>query len=144
MFSEPGPGAAALRLTAIESGVTILDADTSDLSQLAEPAVVETEPERIRKILRDAFDAALQERDTASEAFDAVLRQIPSGLPKPDGVQQIQNASSALSVAREKMSVAMIRLREFENLGIIPGDLKRKPAQKEAGSTESRSRSGTD
>jgi hypothetical protein len=42
------------------------------------------------------------------------------------------------------MSVAMIRLREFENLGIIPEDLKRKPAQKESGSAEPRSRSGTE
>jgi hypothetical protein len=129
-------------LTAIDPGVTILDACRSDLSQLAEPAVVETEPERIRKILRDAFDAALLERDTASEAFDGVLRQIPSGLPKPDGVQQIKNASSALSVAREKMSVAMIRLREFENRGIVPEDLKRKPAQKQGGGRQARSGSG--
>jgi hypothetical protein len=42
------------------------------------------------------------------------------------------------------MSVAMIRLREFEELRIIPEDLKRKPAQKEAGSAEPRSQSGTD
>src|SRR6266853_982912 len=103
---------------------------------------METEPERIRKILRDAFDAALLERDTASEAFDGVLRQIPSGLPKPDGVQQIKNASSALSVAREKMIVAMIRLREFENRGIVPEDLKRKPAQKQGGGRQARSGSG--
>ncbi len=104
---------------------------------------MKTEPERIRKILRDAFDATLLERDTASEAFDEILREIPSGLPHPDGAR-IKSAASALSVAREKMSVAMIRLREFENLGLMPEDLKRKPAQKEAGSAEPRSRSATD
>jgi hypothetical protein len=42
------------------------------------------------------------------------------------------------------MSAAMIRLREFEKLRIIPEDLKRKPAQKEAGSAEPLSQSGTD
>ena len=105
---------------------------------------METEPERIRKILRDAFDATLLERDTASEAFDEILRAISRRFPHPDDAWRIKSASSALSVAREKMSLAMIRLREFENLGIIPGDLKTKPAQKEAGSAESRSLSGTD
>lgn len=103
---------------------------------------METEPERIRKILRDALDTALLERDTASEAFDAVLREIPSGLTKPATVQQIKNASSALSVAREKMSVAMIQLREFENRGIVPEDLKKKPAQKQGGERQARSGSG--
>jgi hypothetical protein len=101
---------------------------------------METEPERIRKILRDALDAALLERDSASEGFDEILRDISSG----DGASRIKSASSALSVARERMSVAMIRLREFEELRIIPEDLKRKPAQKEAGSAEPRSQSGTD
>jgi hypothetical protein len=96
-----------------------------------------SEHERIGKILRDAFDAAVVERNAASEAFEEVLHEIPRWPPHPDGAQQIRNASSALSVAREKMSVAMIRLREFENLGIIPEDLKRKPAQKESGSSRS-------
>ena len=74
------------------------------------------------------------ERNTASEAFEEVLGDIPSWLPHPDGAQRIRNASSALSAAREKLSVAMIRLREFEKLGIIPEDLKRKPARKDSGS----------
>src|SRR6266404_7907433 len=74
---------------------------------------METEPERIRKILRDAFDAALLERDTASEAFDKILRTISGRLPHPDDAWRIKSASSALSVAREKMSVAMIRLHWF-------------------------------
>jgi hypothetical protein len=92
---------------------------------------METERERIGKILRDAFDAALVARNTASQDFDEILRNIPSALPHPDGVQRIKNASHALSAARETMIVAMIRLREFENRGIVPDDLIKKPAQKE-------------
>jgi hypothetical protein len=103
---------------------------------------METEHERIRKILRDDFDAALKERDTASEAFDTVIHEIPSGFPHPDGAQRIKNTSHALSAAREKMSVAMIRLREFEKLGIIPEDLKRKTAQKEGVAPQTRSGTG--
>ena len=117
-----------------------MSARRPDHSQLAGAG---SEHERIGKILRDAFDAALLERNTASEAFEEVLHEIPSWLPHPDGAQQIRNASSALSVAREKMSVAMIRLREFEKLGIIPKDLKRKPAQKESGSSGLKSRYGS-
>jgi hypothetical protein len=106
----------------------------------AQRAGAGSEHERIGKILRDTFDAALLERNTASEAFEEVLGDIPSWLPYPDGKQRIRNASSALSVAREKLSVAMIRLREFEKLGIIPGDLKRKPLRKESGSSGPKSR----
>jgi hypothetical protein len=102
-----------------------------------------SEHERIGKILRDAFDAALLERNTASEAFEEVLGEIPSWLPYPDGTQRIRNASSALSVAREKLSVAMMRLREFEELGIIPEDLKRRTAKKENGSSGPKSLCGS-
>jgi len=106
-------------------------------------ASMETEHERIGKVLRDDFDAALKERDTASEAFDKVIHEIPSGLPHPDGIQRIKNTSHALSAAREKMIAAMIRLREFENRGIVPEDLKKKPAQKDSGSVGPQSRSGS-
>lgn len=100
---------------------------------------MESEPEHIRKILRDALDAALLERNTASEAFDEILRDIPSRLPQAEGASRIKSASSALSVAREKMIAAMVRLRDYEILGIVPEDLKRKPAQKEGAAPQIRS-----
>jgi|SRR5579863_7970766 len=100
---------------------------------------MEPEPERIRKILRDALDAALAERDTASEAFDEILRDLPSRIPQTDSASRIKSASSALSVAREKMNLAMVRLRDYEILGIIPEDLKRKPARKEGAARQARS-----
>src|SRR5437764_14493150 len=103
---------------------------------------MEKEPDRIANILRDAFDAALRERNTASENFDEVLHDIPSRLPHPDGVQRIKNASSALSAARDKMIAAMMRLREFENRGIVPEDIK-KPAQSESGADGAKTRVGT-
>jgi hypothetical protein len=99
---------------------------------------MESEREYIRKILRDALDAALLERNTASEAFDEILRHIPSRLPQAEGASRIKSASSALSVAREKMIAAMVRLRDYEILGIVP-ELKRKPAQKEGAAPQIRS-----
>jgi len=107
-----------------------------------ENRIMETEPEPVGKILRDAFDAALLERDNASTAFDEILRDTPSGLLHPDGPWRIKSASKALSVAREKMIAAMVRLRDYESLGIIPEDLKRKPAQKESAAPQIRSGSG--
>ena len=86
--------------------------------------------ERIAKILRDDFDAALKRQKIASEAFVEIVRDIPSGLPHPDGVQRIKNVSDALTAAHDEMIEATIRLREFENLGIIPDDLKWQPQKK--------------
>jgi len=103
---------------------------------------METEPERVGKILRDAFDDALLERDNASTAFDEILRDTPSGLHHPDSPWRIKSASKALSVAREKMIAAMVRLSDYEILGIIPEDLKRKPAQKEGAAPQPRSGTG--
>jgi hypothetical protein len=85
---------------------------------------METEYKRIGKVLRDDFDAALKQQNTASKAFVETVRDIPSGLPHPDGVQRIENVSNALLAAHDQMIDAMIRLRDFENRGIIPGDLK--------------------
>ena len=83
-----------------------------------------TEHERIGKILRDDFDAALKQQETASKAFVETIRDVPSGLPHPDGVQRIKNVSDALATAHDEMIEAMTKLRDFENSGIIPGYLK--------------------
>ena len=85
---------------------------------------METEHRRIGKILRDDFDAALKQQETASKAFVETIRDVPSGLPRPDGVQRIKNVSDALATAHDEMIEAMTKLRDFENRGIIPGDLK--------------------
>ena len=88
---------------------------------------METEHQRIGKILRDDFDAALKRQNSASQAFVETIRDTPSGLPHPDGVQRLKSVSDALAAAHDEMIEAMIRLRDFENSGIIPGDLKGQP-----------------
>jgi hypothetical protein len=40
--------------------------------------------------------------DAASEAFQKVLEDIPSGIPHPDGSQRIRNISRKLSKARDE------------------------------------------
>jgi len=63
--------------------------------------------------------------NAASDAFDSVISQTPSGLPHPDGTQRIRNASHELDIARKEMMKAHTRLNDFVERGILPEDLKR-------------------
>src|SRR5882672_3411672 len=63
--------------------------------------------------------------EIAREAFAAITGEIPSGLPPPDGVQRIHNASNNLTAARDQMMRTHTRLNDFIEHGIVPEDLKR-------------------
>jgi len=56
--------------------------------------------------------------------LNAIMRDIPSGLPFPDGTQRIHNAANALNVARKEAMAAHRRLEDYLNHGIVPEDLK--------------------
>jgi hypothetical protein len=60
----------------------------------------------------------------ANQTFNEVIGQAPSGLPHPDGVQRIKNASTELSQARAQMMQAHKRLNDYVEHGIVPEDLK--------------------
>ncbi len=79
---------------------------------------------RIRTILKEALTEAKARSHAASGAFTAVVGDIPSALPHPDGTQRIHNVSRELSAAREEVMQAHTRLNEFLSRGIIPEDLK--------------------
>ncbi len=76
------------------------------------------------RLLQELLDATAQSSEAARE-FDAALGQFPSGLPHPDGTQQIQSASQNLTVARKALMKAHHRLSEYQGRGIVPEDLKR-------------------
>jgi len=80
---------------------------------------------RTKAILFKDLEEATQRADEATDAFSAISRDIPSGLPHPDGTQQIHNASHKLSAAREAMMKAHTRLNDYVERGIVPDDLKR-------------------
>ena len=63
--------------------------------------------------------------DEASVEFDDVMRQIPSDLPHPDGIQRIKDVSAKLATARQELLKAHRRLDEYLDRGIVPDDLKR-------------------
>lgn len=79
----------------------------------------------IRTVLHQQFVAATDRVKEATEAFDAATRDIPSGMPHPDGIRRIHNASREVSIARVEMMKAHNRLNDYLSRRIIPQDLKR-------------------
>jgi hypothetical protein len=84
-----------------------------------------TAAQEIRTILLQELQRATKRNGEAIREFEAVIDQFPSGLPHPDGVQRIKNASNALSIARKEMAAAHNRLNDFLNRGIVPDELTR-------------------
>src|ERR1044071_132149 len=69
---------------------------------------------KVAALVRDLADATMR-ADAASDEFQAVVTEIPSGMPHPDGVQRIKNVSRRLRAARQEMSNAQNRLDEFQH-----------------------------
>jgi len=87
----------------------------------------EAKPSRTGPEIESALVSGIAEADArvsaANDEFNALMNQLPSGLPHPDGAQQIQNASLELSSAREEMMKAHKRLDDFLDRGVVPKDL---------------------
>jgi hypothetical protein len=81
--------------------------------------------QQIRTILVNSLVEATTRTSVASQAFNIVMSQFPSGLPHPDGSRKIHNASAALAAARKELMMAHNRLNDYLGRGIIPEDLKR-------------------
>jgi hypothetical protein len=73
-------------------------------------------------LIQDLVDATVREK-AASDEFNTVIGQFPSGMPHPDGSDRIQAASRKLIAARKEMGRAHSRLNDFLDRGIIPADL---------------------
>ena len=80
--------------------------------------------DRVRTTLIQDVIEATALKNQASEAFEIVMGQFPSGLPHPDGSLRIKNASVGLSMARKEMMKAHNRLNDYLSRGIVPDDLK--------------------
>jgi len=68
-------------------------------------------------LIEDLVDATVREK-AASDEFDTVIGQFPSGLPHPDGSQLIQTAPCKLIAARKDKGRAHSRLNDFLDRGI--------------------------
>jgi len=83
----------------------------------------QAESDHIHELLREEFNLAKADLDAASERFDALTREVPSGVPHPDGSLRIHAASKELSQAREVMMQKLARLNKFIAHGVAPSDL---------------------
>jgi hypothetical protein len=80
---------------------------------------------QVNIILKHDVTESTEHAHVASDAFEAIVADVSSGLPHPDGTQRIINASRKLSAARQEMMRAHERLHDFLARGIIPEDLKK-------------------
>jgi hypothetical protein len=74
-------------------------------------------------LLQDIFELTARVEEATRE-FNSAM-QIPSGLPHPDGVQKIKNASNRLTAARAELMKAHRRLDEHVSRN-VPEDLKQR------------------
>jgi len=79
----------------------------------------------IRAELFRHLSESIKRADAAGDAFFRMTLNVPSGIPHPDGIQRIRNASRELKAAREELMKSHHRLNDFLNTGIVPEDLKR-------------------
>lgn len=89
--------------------------------------------EEVMQVLQDDVTSAKQQLDDANRSFDDVIREVPSMLPHPDGVQRIKSVSRDLALSRDKLNEAVERLNNFMLHGTIPHDLQKKPSKKQDG-----------
>ena len=78
----------------------------------------------VREKLTQEVLETTAKKGEAFRKFEEIMLQSPSGLPNPDGVQRIKNASNELSIARKEMARAYERLGNYLDNGIVPEDLK--------------------
>jgi phytoene dehydrogenase-like protein len=69
-------------------------------------------------LLQDILELTARVNEAARE-FEAIIGQVPSRLPHPDGVQRIKNASNKLSTARQELMKAHRRLDDHFGSEII-------------------------
>jgi hypothetical protein len=79
-----------------------------------------TDRERILEVLNSDLRAAQQRRDEASAQFSEIMKNVPSGIPHPDGTDRIHQASQKYSQAQKEAMDALVRLNKFLAHGTIP------------------------
>lgn len=89
--------------------------------------------DEVLKIMQSDIDATKLVMEHAMKVFDGMVREVPSGIPYPDGVQRIKNASRELSSARAALNAAVARQCAFVLHGIVPDDLFTQPRKKMEG-----------
>ena len=82
------------------------------------------ERDRIHHILANEYEDAKRQMNAVAQRFNEVVRDIPSGLPHPDGTLLISRLARDLAAARANVATAIERLHAFVTKGIVPEDLE--------------------
>ena len=88
--------------------------------------------QQILRLLEEEVRAARAERDKATQQADALYQDVPSGIPAPDSVLRIKQVSRDLSMTRQRVVEAYVRLNAFVTQGIVPDHLKEHLPNKDA------------
>ena len=72
--------------------------------------------------LKRELDKAREEYEIASRAFDLMVKDIPSGIPQPDGDLRIRQTAEASRAALRKYTLALKRFSQYTLSGIVPID----------------------
>jgi len=67
----------------------------------------------VLQFLREQLDAARIEYTVASAEFDLLVKEVPSGIPQPDGSLRIHKAGQASRAALQHYMRALKRLADF-------------------------------
>jgi hypothetical protein len=78
----------------------------------------------IAKVLVDQLNEARHKHLAASQKFNLLIADVPSGTPDPDASVQIQQAAAEARTALHEYMKAMERSADFMVNGIVPEDLK--------------------
>ncbi len=77
----------------------------------------------IEELLKGQLDRARAEYDTAHKKFDLLIKDIPSGIPQPDGNLRIRQAGEASRSTLQNYKHALKRFSEYTMSGTVPKDL---------------------
>jgi hypothetical protein len=99
-----------------DSGMPICLDCANRLGTKQQPSTAEDSLARLQHELKEATLRAHQ----ATDAFNAIMGDIPSAVPQPDGTQRINNVYRELSLARREMMRAHSCLTHFLDSGVVP------------------------
>ena len=78
--------------------------------------------QEVLQFLREQLEAARIEYIKTSGELDSMVKEMPSGIPHPDGPLRIQRTGQASRVALQNYSRALKRFADFTLEGRVPDD----------------------
>ena len=78
----------------------------------------------IEERLRGDLEKARAEYHAACGDFHSLIKEIPAGIPQPDGELRIRRAAEASRTALQNYTIALTRFSQYTLSGIVPEDLK--------------------